>query len=79
MIALSRVPSPRGTRAGDGLQLREELRDELLGLLSGGATTVRFTHSNLRDQESVRSHEGGWRNAFDNLETKALAPSDSGL
>lgn len=38
-----------------------------------GATTVRFTHSNLRDEESVRSHEGGWSNAFDNLETKALA------
>lgn len=42
---------------------------------SAGATTVRFTHSNLRDQESVRSHEGGWSNAFDNLETKALSPS----
>ncbi|MDX6623242.1 MAG: hypothetical protein QOE75_1174 [Solirubrobacterales bacterium] len=38
-----------------------------------GATTVRFTHSNLQDEESVRSHEGGWSNAFDNLETKALA------
>lgn len=42
---------------------------------SDGATTVRFTHSNLRDQESVRSHEGGWSNAFDNLETKALSTS----
>ena len=40
-----------------------------------GATTVRFTHSNLADLESVRSHEGGWSNAFDNLETKALATS----
>jgi uncharacterized protein YndB with AHSA1/START domain len=33
-----------------------------------GATTVRFTHSGLRDQESVRSHEGGWTRCFDNLE-----------
>jgi uncharacterized protein YndB with AHSA1/START domain len=33
-----------------------------------GATTVRFTHSRLRDQESVISHEGGWNAAFDNLE-----------
>jgi uncharacterized protein YndB with AHSA1/START domain len=40
-----------------------------------GATTVRFTHSGLRDLESVRSHEGGWNNAFDNLETKGLAIS----
>ena len=38
-----------------------------------GATTVRFTHSRLRDLESVRSHEGGWNNAFDNLE-QALKP-----
>jgi uncharacterized protein YndB with AHSA1/START domain len=33
-----------------------------------GATTVRFTHSGLRDEESVRSHEGGWTAALDNLE-----------
>jgi uncharacterized protein YndB with AHSA1/START domain len=33
-----------------------------------GATTVRFTHSDLRDVESVRSHERGWNNALDNLE-----------
>ena len=33
-----------------------------------GATTVRLTHSNLRDQESVLSHEGGWTACFDNLE-----------
>jgi uncharacterized protein YndB with AHSA1/START domain len=32
-----------------------------------GATTVRLTHSGLRDQESVLSHEGGWSNALDNL------------
>ena len=25
-----------------------------------GATTVRFTHSGLWDEEAVRSHEGGW-------------------
>jgi uncharacterized protein YndB with AHSA1/START domain len=33
-----------------------------------GATTVRLTHNNLRDQESVLSHEGGWTACFDNLE-----------
>jgi uncharacterized protein YndB with AHSA1/START domain len=30
-------------------------------------TTVRLTHSSLRDQESVLSHEGGWSAALDNL------------
>jgi uncharacterized protein YndB with AHSA1/START domain len=35
---------------------------------SDGATTVRFTHSNLWDEQSVRSHEDGWGKAFDNLE-----------
>jgi uncharacterized protein YndB with AHSA1/START domain len=32
-----------------------------------GATTVRLTHTGLRDEESVRSHEGGWSNCLDNL------------
>ena len=32
-----------------------------------GVTTVRFTHSGLWDEEAVRSHEGGWGNAFENL------------
>lgn len=32
-----------------------------------GVTTVRLTHSSLRDQESVLSHEGGWSNCLDNL------------
>jgi uncharacterized protein YndB with AHSA1/START domain len=39
---------------------------------AGDATTVRFTHSNLRDEESLRSHEGGWTRCFENLE-RALA------
>jgi uncharacterized protein YndB with AHSA1/START domain len=39
-----------------------------------GVTTVRFTHSNLRDEESARSHEEGWSTCFDNLE-QALATS----
>ena len=34
-----------------------------------GATTVRFTHSGLWDEEAVRSHEGGWGKVFDNLAT----------
>jgi uncharacterized protein YndB with AHSA1/START domain len=37
-----------------------------------GATTVRFSHSGLRNEESARSHEGGWMACFDNLE-RALA------
>ncbi|HET6830802.1 MAG TPA: SRPBCC family protein [Solirubrobacterales bacterium] len=35
---------------------------------SDGATTVRFTHSGLLDEEMLRSHEGGWGRCFDNLE-----------
>jgi uncharacterized protein YndB with AHSA1/START domain len=35
-------------------------------------TLVRFTHAGLPDAEQVRSHEGGWGAAFDNLEA-ALA------
>jgi uncharacterized protein YndB with AHSA1/START domain len=48
----------------------EESRETLIELdfeEADGATTVRLTHSNLRDQESVVSHEGGWSNALDNL------------
>jgi uncharacterized protein YndB with AHSA1/START domain len=37
-----------------------------------GVTTVRFTHSDLWDEEAVRSHDDGWRKCFDNLE-RALA------
>jgi uncharacterized protein YndB with AHSA1/START domain len=33
-----------------------------------GVTTVTFTHSGLWDEEAVRSHEGGWTRAFDNLQ-----------
>jgi uncharacterized protein YndB with AHSA1/START domain len=33
-----------------------------------GVTTVRFTHSDLWDEEAVRSHEQGWGKAFNNLE-----------
>jgi uncharacterized protein YndB with AHSA1/START domain len=32
-----------------------------------GVTTVRFTHSNLWDEEAVDSHRDGWGAAFDNL------------
>ena len=37
-----------------------------------GATTVRFTHSDLWDEEAVRSHEDGWNTLFDNLERVLL-------
>ena len=33
-----------------------------------GVTTVRFTHRDLWNEETVRSHEEGWNNCFDNLE-----------
>ena len=49
----------------------EEDRQTLIELdfeESGGATTVRFTHSNLRDRETVDDHRVGWNGAFDNLE-----------
>ena len=37
-----------------------------------GGTVVRFPHSGLWDEDAVRSHDGGWNRAFDNLEA-ALA------
>ena len=48
----------------------EEQRETLIELdfeEVEGATTVRLTHSGLRDQESVLSHEGGWATCLDNL------------
>ncbi len=33
-----------------------------------GRTTMRFVHRDLWDEEAVASHEGGWTNAFDNLQ-----------
>ena len=33
-----------------------------------GVTKVRFTHSNLWNEEAVRDHEDGWGKVFDNLE-----------
>jgi uncharacterized protein YndB with AHSA1/START domain len=33
-----------------------------------GVTTVRFTHHDLWDEESIRSFEDGWGKCFDNLE-----------
>ena len=41
---------------------------------SGGVTTVRFTHSGLWNEESVRSHQRGWGKAFDNLERTLANP-----
>jgi len=37
-----------------------------------GVTTVRMTHSNLRDVEAVHRHEFGWSNCLEHLEA-ALA------
>jgi uncharacterized protein YndB with AHSA1/START domain len=44
---------------------------------SGGATTVRFTHSGLWDEEAVRAHEGGWTRAFESL-ARALEGGSAG-
>jgi uncharacterized protein YndB with AHSA1/START domain len=33
-----------------------------------GATTVRFSHSDLWDEEALRSHDDGWTKIFNNLE-----------
>jgi uncharacterized protein YndB with AHSA1/START domain len=35
-----------------------------------GRTTMRFVHRDLWDEEAVASHEGGWTNAFDNLQAE---------
>jgi uncharacterized protein YndB with AHSA1/START domain len=43
------------------------------GEYTDGVTTVRFTHSNLWDEEAVSSHRGGWAAAFDNL-ARAVEP-----
>lgn len=43
-----------------------------------GATTVRFTHSGLRDLESVRNHEEGWGTCFGNLQRALEASSRAG-
>jgi uncharacterized protein YndB with AHSA1/START domain len=43
-----------------------------------GATTVRFTHSGLLDEEAVRSHEHGWSNILDRLERTLAAARPAG-
>jgi len=48
----------------------DESRETLIELdftETDGGTTVRLTHSNLQDEDSVRSHEDGWSKALDNL------------
>lgn len=48
----------------------EDERETLIEIAfveSGGSTTVTFTHSNLRDEATVRDHEDGWHGCFDNL------------
>jgi uncharacterized protein YndB with AHSA1/START domain len=41
---------------------------EIAFVESAGTTTVTFTHSNLRDEATVRDHESGWNHCFDNLQ-----------
>ena len=50
-----------------------ETRIELDFEETDGVTTVRFSHSGLWDEESVRSHEYGWRGVFDSLERTLAA------
>jgi uncharacterized protein YndB with AHSA1/START domain len=45
---------------------------------SGGVTTVRFAHSGLRDEESVRMHQDGWSSCFGNLERLLRGPASRG-
>ncbi|HVO55932.1 MAG TPA: SRPBCC domain-containing protein [Solirubrobacterales bacterium] len=55
---------------------RETERETLIEIEfeeAGGATTVRFTHSNLRDVEMVDDHRMGWNGALDNLESTLLS------
>jgi uncharacterized protein YndB with AHSA1/START domain len=46
----------------------EQMLIELEFEETDGATTVRMTHSGLRDAEAVSSHEHGWSKCMDNLE-----------
>lgn len=46
----------------------EQMLIELEFEEADGATTVRMTHSGLRDKEAVSRHEYGWSNCLDNLE-----------
>jgi uncharacterized protein YndB with AHSA1/START domain len=39
-----------------------------------GVTTVRMTHSGLRDEQSARNHEGGWATCLNNLEQALAGP-----
>jgi uncharacterized protein YndB with AHSA1/START domain len=39
-----------------------------------GITTVRFTHSDLWDEEAVRAHVDGWSKLFVNLERELETP-----
>jgi uncharacterized protein YndB with AHSA1/START domain len=43
-----------------------------------GATTVRFTHKDLLDDEVVRDHEDGWNKVLDNLERTLEAARPEG-
>jgi uncharacterized protein YndB with AHSA1/START domain len=43
-----------------------------------GTTTVRFTHSDLWDEEAVRSHEDGWSKLLDSLERTLEAARPEG-
>jgi uncharacterized protein YndB with AHSA1/START domain len=39
-----------------------------------GVTTVRMTHSGLRDEQAARNHEDGWSKCLTNLERALAAP-----
>jgi uncharacterized protein YndB with AHSA1/START domain len=64
------------TWAWDGDDMRSLIEIEFEEI--EGATAVSFTHSGLRDEESVRSHEDGWTRCFDNLEREVARAQRAG-
>ena len=63
----TRRPASRSPGPGTATTTRQTLI-EIDFEEADGITTVRFTHSGLRDEEAVRTHEDGWTSCFDNLE-----------
>jgi uncharacterized protein YndB with AHSA1/START domain len=49
----------------DGMDVRQVIEIDFEE--KDGATTVRFAHRDLWDEEAVRSHERGWGNVLDSL------------
>jgi uncharacterized protein YndB with AHSA1/START domain len=59
----------------DGLPVPGESRVEITLKTIPEGTELTFTHSQLHDEESRSSHEGGWMGALDKLEARYGAGS----